>query len=266
MKLTILIVNLCIFKLCTAAPTSIQSHHTTSLDHFVVKRGVGLTNKNKLWKKKNGQVIVPWTTSKNVCKDLKVIKTHRTIKIQNIANIEETKIIEKSMLEIENLTCIKFEQKQNQKDFILFERSTICASHVGRIGGKQEIKLASGCFNLESIQHEIFHALGFDHMHSHFDRNEYITFDRDNSDNPIQFSKADISKFSDFGQGYDFDSIMHYRSKDSAVDKTKDVIIPKDKTYMETINRSFKKLSEKDIESINLMYQCQIKPEITKNC
>lgn len=72
MKLAILIVNFCIFKLSIAAPGLIQSHHTAVDDDVIVKQGVGLKNERKLWQNVNGQVIVPWRPSIELSKTLKI--------------------------------------------------------------------------------------------------------------------------------------------------------------------------------------------------
>lgn len=180
-----------------------------------------------------------------------------THKAELVSDEEQIEIIEESMHEIETLTCVSFERQENQKDFILFQRSEDCASDIGRIGGKQEVELADDCFDIKNVQHELLHILGFDHMQSHFDRDDYITLDEENTDNPYQFEKVDSQEFSDFGQGYDFESIMHYDSRHFSIDEAKHVIIPNEEIYFDVINRHDKKLSEKDIKSINMMYQCE---------
>lgn len=63
--------NLCIFKLCAAAPKAIQSHRTTVDDHVIFKRGIGLRNEDKKWLKLNEKVIVPWKASQKFRKKLK---------------------------------------------------------------------------------------------------------------------------------------------------------------------------------------------------
>lgn len=57
-------------------------------------------------------------------------------------------------------------------------------------------------------------ALGFDHMQSSHDRDDYvrILWDNISSEGSGQFDKRGSQSTSHFGQKYDFDSIMHYAS------------------------------------------------------
>ena len=50
-----------------------------------------------------------------------------------------------------------------------------CWSFVGRRGGKQVVSLArSGCLYHHTVQHELLHALGFNHEQTRSDRDKHI--------------------------------------------------------------------------------------------
>ncbi|EEC10942.1 conserved hypothetical protein [Ixodes scapularis] len=55
-----------------------------------------------------------------------------------------------------------------------------CESHIGRVGGPQELSLGSGCVWHGTILHEFLHALGFEHEHARIDRDNYIKVYRSN--------------------------------------------------------------------------------------
>ncbi|XP_035991804.1 high choriolytic enzyme 2 isoform X1 [Fundulus heteroclitus] len=73
-------------------------------------------------------------------------------------------------------TCIRFvPRKSSHRDYIHFFSGEGCWSYLGRQKGGQKISLKrKGCFRFGTIQHEILHALGFNHEQSRSDRDEYV--------------------------------------------------------------------------------------------
>lgn len=60
--------------------------------------------------------------------------------------------------------------------------------------------------------HELIHAIGYRHMHSSSDRDDYVTINWANiAPNTVHnFNKYGASQVSNFGTKYDVGSIMHY--------------------------------------------------------
>lgn len=102
------------------------------------------------------------------------------------------------MYVIQKNTCVKFQriyETSNYKDYVSIQPIHGCASTVGFWGGEQIIYLQKvvnnfatphfffiwlltrklkGCMHLGRILHELVHVLGFFHMHSTADRDEYV--------------------------------------------------------------------------------------------
>ena len=84
-----------------------------------------------------------------------------------------------------------------------------CYSHVGRIGGRQEVSMSSECLSVGHAAHEIGHAIGLWHEHSRSDRGQFIDILFDNIlDTKEQNFGINIKISTDIK--YDIGSLMHY--------------------------------------------------------
>lgn len=85
------------------------------------------------------------------------------------------------MYDIEKYSCIEFQQRKDQENYIKIISGKGCYSNVGRIFGGQKVSLKVGaCLSRGTIIHELMHALGFDHMQNHADRDDFIDVQWDN--------------------------------------------------------------------------------------
>lgn len=105
--------------------------------------------------------------------------------------------------------------------------------------------------------HEFIHAIGFYHMQSTYDRDDYVVVLRENMQEGTEhnFNKYDKDFVSDFGITYDYNSVMHYSKFGFSIDGESPTIVPKD-PYAQIGQRVG--LSRKDIEKINRMYECAL--------
>lgn len=76
------------------------------------------------------------------------------------------------------------------------------------VGGRQQLNLTPnqievGCFRLGTVIHEFLHAVGFFHMQSATERDEYVQIIWENIRNGTErnFEKYNASTISNFGVG-----------------------------------------------------------------
>ncbi len=99
----------------------------------------------------------------------------------NSAAYGEREIITREMRNIRDKSCIQFVPRTTESDYIAVINGNGCFSQIGRTKGKQELILErSKCLNVENVNHEIMHALGFEHEHSRPDRDKYIHINEGN--------------------------------------------------------------------------------------
>ncbi|KAK6055353.1 astacin [Cooperia oncophora] len=134
--------------------------------------------------------------------------------IQRSVMPHEVKIIEKAFASYRKSTCIRFQPRNDEQDFLNIVKGYGCYSQVGRTGGKQEISLGRGCLFHEIIVHELMHSVGFWHEHSRADRDDHIHIRWDNilPGMKSQFDKISAALQDTQGEKYDYRSIMHYDS------------------------------------------------------
>ncbi|XP_055598808.1 seminal metalloprotease 1-like [Uranotaenia lowii] len=158
-------------------------------------------------------------------------------------------------------SCLNFtEADENATAYIQVVGDDIgCFSSVGYMGRVQYLNLApaavdTGCFRTGTIMHEFLHALGFYHMQSASDRDEFVTivWDKIEAGKENNFEKHGADKVSHFNSTYDYDSVMHYSATAFSIDGNK-TIVPKEEGA-EIGQRS--RLSPSDIAKLKKMYQC----------
>lgn len=160
--------------------------------------------------------------------------------------------------------CISFVKRKNEEDYIrLTSKDAGCFSQVGRKRGRQNVNLQSpNCLvRLGTVQHELYHALGFFHEHSRTDRDEYISIVEENVDeNKMGNFNERPEHISNYGQPYDYSSVMHYSRK--AFSKNgKATIIPRKPTTEQLGQR--RQLSRIDVYKLLAMYNCPNAPRVT---
>ncbi|XP_013166574.1 PREDICTED: astacin-like metalloprotease toxin 5 [Papilio xuthus] len=123
--------------------------------------------------------------------------------------------------DIEENTCVKFrERRPDDFNYVkLTNTDDGCYANVGywEARGEHILNLAldppgQGCFRHATIVHEWLHIIGFFHMHSTYNRDEYVRILWDNiiPDQEHNFALFDEEMVDNMGLPYEYNSCMHY--------------------------------------------------------
>ncbi|XP_050665360.1 seminal metalloprotease 1-like isoform X4 [Leptidea sinapis] len=173
---------------------------------------------------------------------------------------DQVQAIQDGIDDLARASCVKFTPyRKGDKDAVVIQGSRRgCFSQVGYQGGYQVLNLSGrhpvgrGCFRHGTVVHEMLHTLGFYHMQSSPDRDDYIDVMWENIIKAARhnFRKYNSFAVSDFGVGYDYESVLHYSRKAFSVNG-QDTLVPK-KSGAGIGQRIG--LSEKDVMKLNKMY------------
>uniref|UniRef100_A0A3Q3MVK8 Metalloendopeptidase n=2 Tax=Labrus bergylta TaxID=56723 RepID=A0A3Q3MVK8_9LABR len=190
-----------------------------------------------LWKKtSNGLVMIPFTVNSQFTSG-------------------ERQKIDYAMKGFHRKTCLRFVPRKNEYDYISIENKAGCFSNLGRTGGRQVLSLnRQGCLYHGIIQHEINHALGFQHEQSRSDRDNYVRINWENID-PQMAGNFHRESTNNLNTPYDYSSIMHYGRTAFSIQYGKDSITPIPDPNVQIGQR--KGMSYWDIMRINLLYSCK---------
>uniref|UniRef100_A0A673CII2 Metalloendopeptidase n=1 Tax=Sphaeramia orbicularis TaxID=375764 RepID=A0A673CII2_9TELE len=169
--------------------------------------------------------------------------------IANHYSPQEIDLIKRGLNSFSYSTCIRFFPRTNQRDYLYIQSLDGCYSYVGRQGNTQTVSLSRrGCIYYGTIQHELLHALGFNHEQCRSDRDQHIQY-LNCAGQEHNFRKIDTLNQ---GTPYDYGSVMHYGrtafSKDNYSPTM--VAIPNRNAVFGTA----KQMSQNDINRINLLY------------
>ncbi|XP_041845849.1 low choriolytic enzyme-like [Melanotaenia boesemani] len=193
------------------------------------------TARGCLWPKSNdGNVYVPF-------------------RISNQFSQRERDTIIEGLRSFESSTCIRFRPQQTQRDFVDIQSLSGCFSFVGRRGGGQAVSLSrQGCVFKQIIQHELLHALGFNHEQTRSDRDTHV---RILLQNVIPGMEHNFRKIEtrNLGTPYDYSSVMHYGRFAFSRNREPTIIPIPDANV--AIGRATQ-MSPTDILRVNRLYQC----------
>uniref|UniRef100_A0A673KRY9 Metalloendopeptidase n=1 Tax=Sinocyclocheilus rhinocerous TaxID=307959 RepID=A0A673KRY9_9TELE len=173
--------------------------------------------------------------------------------IANHYSSRELEIIQRGLDSFSYSTCIRFFPRSNERDYISIESRSGCYSYVGRQGYTQTVSLdRNGCVYHNIVQHELLHALGFNHEQTRSDRDNHIQVIWENI---IDDMKYNFNKIDTLNQGtpYDYGSVMQYERYAFSKNGLPTMVpIPDNNAALGTSTE----MSQNDIIRINRLYQC----------
>ncbi|CAG4925189.1 unnamed protein product [Colias eurytheme] len=184
---------------------------------------------------------------------------------------DQIKMIEMGMADISNKSCIQFsKRKENEHALRIQGSSSGCFSNVGyRLPEDEEdepdqvLNLAKRCFKHGTVVHEMLHTLGFYHMQSTYDRDDFVEIVWENikDGHEHNFKKYNNDTITDFGISYDYGSVMHYPEKAFSKNGNRTIIpLEEDVKLGQRLG-----MSEKDVIKLNKMYCENTEEESAEN-
>ncbi|KAG8001033.1 High choriolytic enzyme 1, partial [Nibea albiflora] len=166
----------------------------------------------------------------------------------------EKSIITRGLESFSSFSCIRFRpSRSSDRDWLSIESQNGCYSYVGRRGGKQVVSLARrGCLYHGTVQHELLHALGFNHEQTRSDRDNHIKVLLQNVQSGMEHNFRKIATLNQ-GTPYDYNSVMQYH-KYAFSKNNQPTMLP-----IPNSNVSFgnaKEMSRNDIARLNTLYKC----------
>ncbi|XP_071400322.1 hatching enzyme 1.2-like [Centroberyx affinis] len=166
----------------------------------------------------------------------------------------EKAIITRGLESFSSFSCIRFRpSRSSDRDWLSIESKNGCYSYIGRHGGKQVVSLARrGCLYHGTVQHELLHALGFNHEQTRSDRDNHIKVMLQNVQSGMEHNFRKIATLNQ-GTPYDYNSVMQYH-KYAFSKNNQPTMIP-----IPNSNVSFgntKEMSHNDKARLNTLYKC----------
>ncbi|XP_055010773.1 hatching enzyme 1.2-like [Boleophthalmus pectinirostris] len=194
------------------------------------------TSRGCMWGKyTDGKVYVPYSISNNF-------------------SSREKSIITRGLESFSSFSCIRFRpSRSSDRDWLSIESQSGCWSYVGRRGRKQVVSLSRrGCLYHQTVQHELLHALGFNHEQTRSDRDNHI---RVLLENVVSDKHHNFRKIATLNQGtpYDYGSVMQYhRTAFSKNGKPTMIPIPNSNVNL----GGAREMSANDKKRLNTLYKC----------
>ncbi|XP_042265114.1 low choriolytic enzyme-like isoform X2 [Thunnus maccoyii] len=174
-------------------------------------------------------------------------------RISNQYSRRERDIIIRGLRSFAQSTCVRFTPVNRQRDFVDIQSRSGCYSFVGRRGNSQIVSLSrQGCVFHQIVQHELLHALGFNHEQTRSDRDRHV---RILLQNVIRGQEHNFRRIrtNNLGTPYDYSSVMHY-GRYAFSRNREPTIVPIPNSNV-AIGRAVQ-MSRVDILRVNRLYRC----------
>uniref|UniRef100_A0A3Q3WQ89 Metalloendopeptidase n=1 Tax=Mola mola TaxID=94237 RepID=A0A3Q3WQ89_MOLML len=182
-------------------------------------------------------------------------KVYVPYRIANQFSQSKRNTIVRALQSFATSTCIRFTPHNSQRDYVNIQSLGGCYSYIGRRGLRQTVSLNSqGCVFEKVIQHEMLHALGFNHEQTRSDRDRHVRIQFQNVISGMEHNFR-LIQTNNLGTPYDYDSVMHYgRFAFSRNGQPTIVPIPNPNV---SIGRA-ERMSPIDIRRVNILYNCSM--------
>ncbi|XP_058485387.1 hatching enzyme 1.2-like [Solea solea] len=174
--------------------------------------------------------------------------------IANHYSSRERDIIIRGLDSFSAVSCIRFRPYQSgDNEWLSIESKSGCYSYVGRTGGAQVVSLSrQGCLYHSTVQHELLHALGFNHEQTRSDRDNHILVYWENIIDDMEYNFYKIDTLNQ-GTPYDYNSVMQYeRNAFSKNGRPTMVPTPNNNVAFGQATQ----MSRNDIDRLNRLYKC----------
>uniref|UniRef100_A0A3P8S0B1 Metalloendopeptidase n=1 Tax=Amphiprion percula TaxID=161767 RepID=A0A3P8S0B1_AMPPE len=175
--------------------------------------------------------------------------------IQNHYSSREVAIIVRGLESFSAVSCIRFRPYQNgDHEWLSIESRNGCYSYVGRQNnGAQTVSLSrQGCLYHSTVQHELLHALGFNHEQTRSDRDKYIWVYWENIIDDMKYNFNIINTLNQ-GTPYDYNSVMQYEKYAFSKNNLPTMLpIPNSNVPFGQATQ----MSQNDIIRLNRLYNC----------
>uniref|UniRef100_A0A8C6KMQ0 Metalloendopeptidase n=1 Tax=Nothobranchius furzeri TaxID=105023 RepID=A0A8C6KMQ0_NOTFU len=159
-------------------------------------------------------------------------------------------VILKAFEQIRIKSCIDFKPRDSEDFYLSFKK--LDGEHLNG----QNLSIGTGCDSLSTVEHEVLHALGFNHEHCRSDRDDYVQIDEGSILEGLEYNFAVIGSENSTTHEtpYDYWSVMHY-PKNAFSNGSASTITTIDPKYQDLIGQRLD-LSPGDAIELNLLYNC----------
>jgi hypothetical protein len=179
-----------------------------------------------------------------------------------------------------SFVSVKFRPRVGSEPATIFTRGTSndgCSSYVGNFNEYDEetgtydgqtLTLASGCYTIDTIHHEMGHAVGLFHEQQRCDRDSFVSVTSSGRRDAVNYGRLCTKGVTDYGI-YNFGSVMHYEYDNSMLKLAQ----PKSTNYVgNPSSPGAVALTPLDGKTINQMYGLsnapvgvQVQPSLRRN-
>ncbi|KAK7886880.1 hypothetical protein WMY93_026501 [Mugilogobius chulae] len=177
--------------------------------------------------------------------------------LENDLDLNAKGVILKAFDQFRLKSCIDFKPREQEEYYISVQKLDGCWSYIGRTKTNgQELSIGQNCDTIATVEHEFFHALGFYHEQSRYDRDDFVTIHLENVLKGYEnnFLKVSSDESTTHGTPYDYWSVMHY-NKNAFSNGNGLTITTIDPAYQDIIGQRYE-VSTTDIKELNLLYNC----------